>query len=142
MAAGCGETDDSPKSGDTAPRIVHFSASPQTPKFVLTATGSDGDVATAELEVPSVPPPAIDTFGAMPGRVGRGEEVHLSWTRTDASRVELEIGGQPVDAELEVDGTHAVALDADATIVLKAFNAAGAVEERTVTVTIGPRTPS
>jgi len=106
-------------------------------RFVLTATGPRGEIATSELEVAALPEPTIGSFAASPGRVGRGEEFLLSWTTTGASRVELEIGGQPLPTPLEVSGSTSVSIDSDSTIVLKAFNDAGAKAESSLAVTTG-----
>jgi len=104
--------------------------------FRLTAAGVDGSSVSKTLVVPSVPVPTIESFIALPARVGEGEEVRLSWTTQDAVRVEIE--GIATPEPLPANGSVRAPIGADSTFVLRAFNAAEYPVESAIDVTVGP----
>lgn len=103
--------------------------------FRLTASGIDGSSISETLVVPSVPAPTIGSFAALPARVGKGEEVKLSWTTQDAVRVEIE--GIAPPEPLPANGSVRRAMAGDTTFVLRAFNAAEHFTESAIDVTVG-----
>ncbi|HWV37597.1 MAG TPA: hypothetical protein VN033_03865 [Vulgatibacter sp.] len=106
--------------------------------FRIRATRAAVEV-SAEAVARVVEPPRIDSFRALPSRVGIGEEVELGWTTTDAAEVSLVQDGAvalPVDPA-SLSGTLALQLAADATFALRATNLAGDHDERIVSVGVG-----
>ena len=106
--------------------------------LVLTAAGVDGSSITQTIVVPSVPAPEVDSFLALPARVGAGEQTELRWSTTNATRVEIEGVGSP--GPLPPDGSIRVPVTGDTSFVLRAFNAAEAAVEANVGVTVGAPT--
>ncbi len=106
--------------------------------YVLSATHPATTTVTAELQVKTFGPPSIDSFSASPPRAGVGEEVLLSWTTTNAARIEIERGGQPLSVDpASYNASFSTPLNGTSTFVLRAINGAGLATEASVEVTAG-----
>lgn len=107
-------------------------------EFELTAENPAGE-ASARASVRVVPYPKIDRFTASPQHVGAGETFELSWETTDATSIRISTGGQFLDVDPDaVDGTMQLQIHADTRFMLEAFNEAGNLTAREITVTVGP----
>ncbi|MFW5878765.1 MAG: hypothetical protein ACOCVR_03010, partial [Myxococcota bacterium] len=96
-----------------------------TATATLTAENADGDaVSEADIEVLAVP--VIDSFSALPLRVGTGESTELTWETTDAETVRVEKNGSDIglDAALTT-GSASDTVDEESSYVLYAANALG-----------------
>ena len=91
--------------------------------YELAAVNALGDSATAEVTVTVVPPPAVDTFRAVPDSVTRGEGARLEWAVEGADSVFID--GADVTDSTEL----AVAPEATTTYTLIAKNRVGGVTQ-------------
>lgn len=104
----------------------------------LKATGPGGTTQRSVTEV-IYARPVVNAFTATPGHVAVGDPSTLAWTATDATQVTLTdgSGGAPLYQGPNLTGTVVVNPAVDTTYTLKAENAAGFADTRTVIVRAG-----
>ncbi len=105
--------------------------------FTLTASSSLGE-AVEVATVRNIPLPVIDSFRALPSRVGVNEAVQLGWETTGATSIRLEKDGSELAVEASlVDGQFEDRITADTDYRLVVVNEIGVEVEAEISVTVG-----
>ncbi|HWV39031.1 MAG TPA: lamin tail domain-containing protein [Vulgatibacter sp.] len=104
--------------------------------FTLTARNTAG-TASRTVDVRAVPLPVVEDFQALPGYVGPGEEVLLSWTTSDATHVEIFHDGVEIEGPHDPSGSVTVTLQVSANFEIVAYNDALDTDTGATSVTVG-----
>lgn len=112
--------------------------------YVVRAVGRGAaDEQIAALQVEVLPSFSIDSFGAAPGVVTKGDEVTVTWTTTNADTLTLTANGASVNIASLSKGSDSIAVTvtADTTFVLTATSRGRTLTESASVVANDPPPP-